>query len=121
MQRGTVAQGSGKRVRVQRVVCGKSPTAAETRSGKRAGARGSAEMTPAAEIRAAGMPTAMVATAVKMRAPMTTAVMTPAVSTTMAAATMAAAAMTAAAFRCGISCGRQYGRQHNDGDPDIEF
>jgi hypothetical protein len=67
-----------------------------------------------------------VATAAKMRAPMTPAVMTPAVSTTMAAAAMTAAAMTAAAmtaaaFRRGISCGRQHGRENNDGDPDIEF
>ena len=100
MQCGTVAQGSGKRARVQRVVCGESPTAAETRSCKRAGARGAAEMAPAAEMRAAEMPTAMVAAATKMRAPMTTAVMTPAVSTAMATT------VTTATFRSGISCGR---------------
>ncbi|MDB5567586.1 MAG: hypothetical protein JWP84_4152 [Tardiphaga sp.] len=72
-------------------------------------------MTPAAEMRAAGMPTAMVATATKMRAPMTTAPMPPTVSAAMATT------VTTATFRSGISCGRQYGRENNGGDPDIEF
>jgi hypothetical protein len=40
--------------------------------------------------------------------------MTPAVSTAMATT------VTTATFRSGISCGRQRGRQHNDGDTDIE-
>jgi hypothetical protein len=68
-----------------------------------------ADLTPAAEMRAAEMPTAMVAAASIMRSPMTTAVST-AMATTV----------TTATFRSGISCGRQRGRQHNDGDTDIE-
>jgi hypothetical protein len=73
-------------------------------------------MAPAAEMRAAEMPTAIVA-AMKMSAPMTTAVMTPAVSTAMA--TAMATTVTAATFRSGISCGRQRGRHHSDGDTDV--
>jgi hypothetical protein len=54
-------------------------------------------------------------TAVMTTSVMTPAVMTPAVSTAMATT------VTTATFRSGISCGRQRGRQHNDGDTDIEF
>jgi hypothetical protein len=45
-----------------------------------------------------------------MTTAVSTAVMTPAVST----------AMTTTTFRSSISCGRQRGRQHNDGDTDIK-
>jgi hypothetical protein len=71
-----------------------------------------------AEVRtAAEMPTTMAATT-EMSATMTTAVMTTAVATT----SMTATSMTATAtFRGGIPNGRQYGRENNDGNPDIEF
>jgi hypothetical protein len=71
-----------------------------------------------AEVRmAAEMPTTMTATT-EMCATMTTAVMTTAVATTA----MTATSMTATAtFRCGITSGRQHGRENKDGDPDIEF
>ncbi len=126
MQRGAVAQGAGECARVQRIVRGESAIAVETRSCKRAAARGSAEMTPTPEMGAAEMPTAMVAAATIMRAPMTTAVMTTAVMTTAVSTAMAttvttamATTVTTATFRSGISCGRQRGRQHNDGDTSI--
>jgi hypothetical protein len=73
LQRGTVVQGPDKRARIQRVVYGESLTAA----------RGSAEMTPAAEMPAA----------VKMRAAMTTAVMATAVMTAAVVTATAVAAM----------------------------
>jgi hypothetical protein len=109
LQRGTVVQGPDKRARIQRVVYGESLTAA----------RGSAEMTPAAEMPAA----------VKMRAAMTTAVMatavmTPTVSTAVMASTMStamASTVTTATFRRGMFCGRQRDRQDDDGDGNIEL
>ena len=76
-----------------------------------------------AEVRmAAEMPTTMTATT-EMCATMTTAVMTTAVSTavmTPAVSTAMTTTVTTATFRSGISCGQQRGRQHNDGDTDIE-
>jgi hypothetical protein len=113
LQCGTVVQGPGKRARIQRVVYGERLTAA----------RGSAEMTPAAEMCAA----------VKMRAAMTaaamtTAVMTPTVSAAVMASAMSTAVSTAmastvttATFRRGMFCGRQRGRQDHDGDRNIEL
>jgi hypothetical protein len=112
LQCGSVVQGSGKRARIQRVVYGESLTVA----------RGSAEMTPAAEMPAA----------VKMRAAMTTAVMTPTVTTAVMASavssavssamsTAMASTVTTATFRRGMFCGRQRGRQDNDGDGNIEL
>jgi hypothetical protein len=107
LQCGSVVQGPGKRARIQRVVYGESLTVA----------RGSAEMTPAAE-----MPAAM--TTAVMTPTVTTAVMTPTMSTAVMAATMStamASTVTTATFRRGMFCGRQRGRQDNDGDGNIEL
>jgi hypothetical protein len=99
---------------------GESTIAAKTRLRKRAGQRRStAEMAPpasempaaemasaAAEMPAAKVPSAMAAT-MKMPATVTTAV----------AATMSAAAT----FGEGIACGRQRGRENNNGNSNPEF
>ena len=61
-------------------------------------------MAPTPEMAAAEMPTTVVAAAAEMRA------VTPTVSTAVSTA------MTAAT----LCSGRQRGRQHNDGDTDIE-
>ena len=76
-----------------------------------------------AEVRtAAEMPT-MMAAATEMCTTMTTTVMTPAMAPTVMTTAVATTAMTAAAtFRDGIPTGgRQYGRENNDGNPNIEF
>lgn len=86
-----------------------SATAAETRVRERP----AADMAPAAKMRAAEMPAAMVA------AKMGATPMTAAVSTTMATAVTATVAATT--FRGSISGHRQHGHDNKDGKPEMGF
>ena len=85
---------------------GESTIAAETWSCKRP----AADVAPAAEMRAAKMPTAMAA-ATEMRT----------ASVTMTTMTATVAAAMTATFRRGIPGGQQHGRENNDGNPNIEL
>ena len=106
---------------------GERTIAVKTRPRKRAEpSRSAAEVAPAAtemrtaatEMRpAAEMPAAMAAT-VKMPSTAVTATVAPAAMTTAVATSTVAPAAT---FRSSITRGRQYGRQSNDRNSNLEF